>query len=107
MEKNILAHMGFEPEFMGGGCYLLTRYLPNGACVAVSAGDGACLPTHDDWLVCGYANGEIGSPSFDCSFSGDTAAALDQSINTALDIVGNGLGETCRNGRPWAQCDCC
>ena len=83
METNILAHMGFEPECMGGNCWLLSRYDEYGACVAVSASEGAGLPSADDWLVCGYPDGAIGEPSFDCAFYSDSGMPLAQAINQA------------------------
>jgi hypothetical protein len=107
--ENILAHMGFEPEFMGGGCYLLTRNDEYGACVAVSDADGSSLPDADDWLVCGYPDGEIGSPSFGCSFYSGGGMTLEQAVNAAWAAISpdSDRDEVCRNGKPWAECNCC
>lgn len=85
--ENILSHMGFEPEFMGGGCWLLSRYDEYGACVAVSTSDGSSLPDANDWLVCGYPDGAIGDPSIDCSFDSGMDITLDDAINRAWRMI--------------------
>jgi len=51
MLDNILAKEGFEVEHTGGGCHLLSLYLPSGAYVWVSSQAGSDVPTWEDWHV--------------------------------------------------------
>jgi hypothetical protein len=51
MLDNILAKEGFEVEHTGGGCHLLSLYLPSGAYVWVSSQAGSDVPTGKDWRV--------------------------------------------------------
>lgn len=49
-----LLALGFATELGGGGCEMLTRYLPNGVAIWVTGTDGPSLPDDADWLVCVY-----------------------------------------------------
>jgi hypothetical protein len=83
---NILADHGFEIEHTGGGCSLLSLYLPHGAYVWISTLDGCDAPTWSDWLVCVYPADWDGAPAtllFDAS-SDDSLCGLSDAVAAAL-----------------------
>lgn len=110
--ENILEAQGFEPEMIGGGSYLLSRYLSGGGYVWVSSSDGMGMPSYDDWLIVSYPpdyDGDYETVVFEAS-SDDSG---DQSIHAVVDAAVENLEEVwskyelCRNGKPWAECNCC
>jgi hypothetical protein len=83
---NILADHGFEIEPTGGGCSLLSLYLPHGAYVWVSTLDGCDVPTWSDWRVCVYPadwDGAQDTLLFD-AFSDDSLFGLADAVAAAL-----------------------
>lgn len=50
-----LKALGFAAEHMGGGCEALSRYLPHGTQILVTASDGAEMPDAADWMIGVYA----------------------------------------------------
>jgi len=85
---NILADHGFEIEHTGGGCHLLSLYLPSGAYVWVSDYEGCEAPTWADWRVCVYPanwDGDYGALLFDAG-SDDSLFSLSDAVAAALAV---------------------
>jgi hypothetical protein len=79
---NILEHHGFEVEQGGGGCQLLSFYLPNGVFIWATCTDGGGLPEPDDFMVCTYA-GEMDDVIFEAS-SREDPCTLEEAVKQAL-----------------------
>lgn len=110
--ENILEAQGFEPEMIGGGSYLLSRYLSGGGFVMVSGTDGMGMPELNDWLVVSYPpdfDGDYSTIVFEASSEeqGDIPlyAVVDAAIEN-LEVIWSEY-DTCRNGRPIDECNCC
>lgn len=86
--ENILAAQGFEPEHTGGGCWLLSKYLPNGTFIWVSDQEGSAVPVWNDWMVCVYPADYWAvedSPILFDAYSGDHGCSLLDAVAAALD----------------------
>ena len=106
MTYNILQAQGFQFETGGGGCQLLSRYIDGGGFVWATCIDGGGLPDTSNWLVCAYGD-DIDDIIYQASSESDLT--LERAIDQALIIADTFLpaDATCRNGLPWADCDCC
>lgn len=104
--NNILEKQGFEIEQGGGGCLILSRYMPNEAFVWVTCTDGGGLPDSNNWLIVAYG---ADMDDFLYQASSESKLTLDQAVAKACDIASDfqGIYGTCRNGLPWSDCDCC
>lgn len=110
--ENILEAQGFEPEMIGGGSYLLSRYLGGGGYVMVSGTDGMGMPELNDWLVVSYPpdfDGNYSTVVFEASSEQYGDIPLIYVVAAAIDNLQFVWSEhdTCRNGRPIDECDCC
>lgn len=109
MTYNILEPYGFEPEIGGGGCVILSQYLESGAFIWVTCLDGGGLPDADDWMVCAYGEGIDDILAEIRSDQNNSGISLTQAVAIALDVANDFTSQymTCRNGLPWADCECC
>ncbi len=110
--KNILENHDFQPEMIGGGNFILSRYMDDGAYIWASASDGMGTPEENDWLVVAYPcdfDGDYSATLFEISSSDEGDASLFDAAQAAIELLELHAmeGELCRNGVTWNDCKCC
>jgi hypothetical protein len=89
MLDNILAGEGFEVEHTGGGCHLLSLYLPSGNYLWVSSQAGSDVPTWADWYVGAYPaewDGDVDAMLFN-AWAEDSLFGLREAVAAAIAIA--------------------
>lgn len=110
--QNLLENHDFQPEIVGGGSFMLSRYMESGAYIWITGSCGDGLPDQNDWLVVAYPadfDGDYSTVVFEASSEQYGDIPLIDVVAAAIDNLQFVWSEhdTCRNGRPIDECDCC
>jgi hypothetical protein len=110
--QNILENHDFQPEMVGGGSFMLSRYMESGAYIWITGSCGDGLPEENDWLVVAYPaafDGDYSTTLFELSSSDEGEASLFDAAQAAIELLELYAreDELCRNGVAWNDCQCC